>query len=307
MGISNVAIRPMKVYLGSDVYQVQKITCRSSASGNSLGGKYFLFHDSAGAKRYAWFDTGSSVDPAPAGGWTGHTVVISDPDSASEVATALTAVLTAVTGFDATASGAVVTLTHTAYGYAQPARDALSTAGTGFNFQVSVLGSQEVEAGCIDGDIEISGLQPNKEDILCHHSGTTVRGQIISGYPLMEVALAFKETDIATLKKAFVASGHYSFTPTGTDGAEMFGYGVVQVGQQIPTQQMRFHPVAKVDSDKSEDVYFWKTELMLDTLTYSGESIQTIPVSFSVYPDETKNKEIQFFAVGDGSQSGLGV
>ncbi len=123
MSIQNISVRPHLVYLGSDIAQVQSITCVADVT-SSLQNKYFLFHDSAGAKHYAWFNVATlGVDPAPAGGWTGHAVAISANDSASAVATALAAVLTAVTGFDATVSGYTVTLTHTAIGYAQPAID----------------------------------------------------------------------------------------------------------------------------------------------------------------------------------------
>lgn len=304
--VANIAIRPMTVLMGSDTPQVQQITCRADTAAASLNNKYFLFQDSAGAKHYAWFNVASGgVDPAPAGSWTEHEVAIAALDSASTVASALAAILGAVSGFDAAASGSVVTLTHTASGFANPAYDPGGAVGTGFNFKVSTLGSTEVDIGCIDGDIEISGLQPDKQDITCHHTGTTVKGSIVSGYPLMQVTMNFKETDLASLKRAFAAAGHYPFLPVGASATELFGYGAVQVGQQIPTQKLRLHPYAKVSSDKSEDITFWKAEVMLDSIAFSGENIQTIPVTFSVYPDETKNKEISFFAVGDGSQAAI--
>ena len=100
MPIQNIKINPMLVTFGKDVYQVQTITCVADVA-SSLQNKYFLFTDSAGAKRYAWFNVGGlGVDPAPAGGWTSHPVAITANTSATGVATALAAVLTAVTGFD---------------------------------------------------------------------------------------------------------------------------------------------------------------------------------------------------------------
>ncbi len=59
MSVQNIKINPMYVYIGKDTAQQQTITCKADVTGASLGGKYFVFHDPAGAKRYAWFDTGS--------------------------------------------------------------------------------------------------------------------------------------------------------------------------------------------------------------------------------------------------------
>lgn len=307
MSTENVKIQPMYVYLGKDTYQVQKITCVPSTVAASLDGKYFLFQDAAGAKHYAWFDIGAAVDPAPAGGWTGHPVVVTEPASAAAVATALAAVLTAVSGFDATASGNVVTLTHTAYGFANPARNPDDVNKAGFAFQLETVGQVEVDAGCIDGDIEISGLQAETEDIKCHHTGTTSQGKLVKGYPPMEVTLTFNETAKENLKQAFIAAGHYPFLPVGAGAIDAFGYGPTLVGQQVPTIFMRLHPVSKDAADKTEDWNFWKAQALLDTFTFSGENISTIPLTFTIIPDKTKNKEIQFFLIGDGSQAGLGV
>jgi hypothetical protein len=266
----------------------------------SLGAKYFLFMDAAGAKHYAWLDTGSSVDPAPAGGWTGHAVVISSNATASAVATALAAVLTAVTGFDATASGYVVTLTHTAAGYAQPAYD----ANSGFGFKVLTLGSSEVDAGCIQGDIEIGGFEQTKVEITCHESGTTVRNELISGYSKPTVSFTLQESDKASLKRLFVMLGMNTFTPVGADKEEIFGYGPQRVGGQNPKVKLSLHPVALDASDKSEDWTFWSAEIGLDTFTFSGESVSTVPATFNIYPDEAKPKAIQFFMIGDAAKAG---
>jgi hypothetical protein len=224
------------------------------------------------------------------------------------VATKTAAVLTAVTGFDAAASGNVITLDHTVAGFANPARDPDDALlKSGFGFKLSILGQTEVEAGCIDGEIEISGLQANTEDIICHASGTTVKGRIVKGYPPMELSMSLKETDKESLKQAFIKAGHYPFLPVGAGAVDAFGYGPTLVGQQVPTMFVRLHPVELDASDRSEDWNFWKCQALLDTFTFSGEAIATIPLTFTVQPDETKNKEIQFFLVGDGTVSGLGA
>jgi hypothetical protein len=299
MAIANVQVRPMLVYLGKDKAQIQNITCVADVT-NSLNNKYFLFKDAAGAKHYAWFNTGAGVDPAPAGGWTGHEVTITTNDTASSVATDLAAILTAVTGFDATASGAVVTLTHTVIGYAEPAYD----FNTGFAFKVATLGWTKQSAGCLQGDIEISGFEQTKVEITCHASGTTVKDERITGYSKPTLSFTLQETDKASLQKIMVMYGMPVFTPVGADKEAVFGYGPANVGGANPKIEVVFHPVDKDSSDKSEDWTFWTAELSLDTFTFSGENVSTIPATFNIYPDETKPKGIQFFMVGDAAKAG---
>jgi hypothetical protein len=297
MAIQNIAVRPMLVTIGKDTPQVETITC---VPGTTLSAKYFVFHSALGAKHYAWFDTGSSVDPAPAGGWIGHEVTITAADSAAAVATALAAVLTAVTGFDAVASGSVVTLTHTAPGYAQPARDVNST----FSFKVTTLGQIAKSAGCIKGDIEISGFEQTKIEITCHASGTTVKDERITGYSKPELSLVLQETDKQSLQDILVMYGMPVFTPVGSDKEAVFGYGVANIGGSNPKVFINLHPVELDATDKSQDWNIWTAELGLDTFTFSGESTSEIPATFSIYPDESKPTGIQFFMIGDAAKAG---
>lgn len=300
MAIQNVQVKPHYVYIGKNTYQQQAITCVADVT-SSLNNKYFLFMDPAGNKHYAWFNVATAgVDPAPAGGWVGHECVLSANASASAVATALAAILTAVTNFDATASGAVVTLVGTSFGYAQPAYD----TNTGFAFKVTVLGQVETSAGCIQGDIEITGFDQSKIEITCHASGTTVKDERITGYSKPELSMTFQETDKDSIKKILVLYGMNSFTPVGLDKDEVIGYGPANVGGANPKVLVRLHPVSKDASDKSEDWNVWTAELSLDTFNFSGENLSVIPAKFSLYPDETKPKAIQFFMIGDATKAG---
>lgn len=299
MAIQNIAVRPMYVYIGKDIMQVQAITCVADVAG-SLGGKYFVFHDQAGAKHYAWFDTGASVDPAPAGGWTGHEVTITSGDSATTIAGLLATVLTAVTGFDATASGTIVTLTATVAGYAQPARD----GNSGFSFKVTTVGQIEKSAGCLKGDVEISGFEQTKIEITCHASGSTIKDERITGYSKPELSITLQETDKQSLQDILVMYGMPVFTPVGADKDAVFGYGVANIGGSNPKVYIRLHPVELDATDKSSDWNIWTAELGLDTFTFSGENISEIPAKFAIYPDESKPKGIQFFMIGDALKAG---
>lgn len=300
MSNANIQIVPMDVYFGKNTPQVETI---KTTVGTLLGGKYFLFTTSAGVKHYAWFNTGLSVDPAPAGGWAANPVSILVGDSASEVATKLAAVLTVIAGFDATASGNTVTLTHTATGYAEPAYDSVA-APTLFAFKVTTLGMTEVNSGCIQGDIELSGFEQSKIPITCHASGTTVLEERISGVSNLNLAFTLQETDKDSLKRLLSYYGMNSFTPVGADKESVFGVGTPVLGSTNPRIYIRMHPVALDASDKSKDYNFWTSELSLESFNFSGENVSAVPATFVVYPDKTKPKSIQFFMIGDAVKAG---
>lgn len=300
MSVSNVEIKPQYVYFGKDTAQVEEIICVADVS-SSLNNKYFVFKTAAGVGHYIWLNIGSAgVDPAPAGSWTGHEVTASANASASAIASAIAAVAGAVTGFDAVASGYTVTLTHTANGYAEPARD----INTGFAFEVLTQGMLEYEVGCIQGDIEVSGFTQQKKEITCHHSGTTVLDERITGYDKLEIGLTLQETDKASLEKVFRLLGMPVFTPIGADKDSVFGYGPQNVGGANPRFKVRFHKVGVDASNMSEDYNFWTCELGLDTLNFSGENESVVPVTMTVYPDSSKPTGIQFFMIGDAAKAG---
>jgi len=298
-----ISIKQMYVYVGKDTAQISTIKTVPDVAG-SLGGKYFLFHDSAGAKKYAWFNTGAATDPAPAGGWAGSPVVITSGASATSVATALAAVLTAVVGFDATASGDVVTLVNTVIGYCQPPRDSENAAlNTDFSFQVTVFGQAEESAGCIQGDIDVSGFEITKVEVKCHATGSTIQQEIPVGISKPEVSFTLQDTSKDRVEKIFNQLGFGSLTAVGADKAKVFGFGTSVLGASVPMIPLRFHPVAIDLSNKSEDWNFWKTNLSIESFTFAAEDVATIPVKFSVYPDDTKNKLINVIMIGDAANA----
>jgi hypothetical protein len=294
-----IQIQRQYVYIGSDVAQVSTIKCVADVAG-SLGAKYLLFHTPAGLKHYAWFNTGASVDPAPAGGWVGHEVAITSGDTATEVATALAAILTAVTGFDAVASGDTVTLTSTVTGWCMPPRDAdLTASKTNFSFAVTVLGQAKESAGCVQGDIEVSGFEVQKLEVKCHATGSTIQQEIPIGIGKPEVSFTLQDTDKSKIERIFNMMGFSSSQAVGADKAAAFGFGTGIIGSSTPQIKVTLHPVALDASDKSQDWHMWKTNITVDSFTFASEDVATIPVTFSCYPDSTKKKEYDIIFIGN--------
>ena len=297
----NIKIEPMVVNWGESVMQVQTITCVADVA-SSLNNKYFVFYDAAGVKNYVWFDVNSAgTDPAVSGG-TGHEVNLGVADSASAVATATAAVLTAVTGFDCTASSNVLTLTATVAGRAKPAHD--GAAPSGFDFVVDVYGDTAADVGYTDGSIELS-FEQNLVDIVANQTGSEILSHINTGNNL-SFSVVFKETSYNQLRKIF-GDMTDSLVPdgTGVSSTEVLGYGTTRQFKQTygRTKKLVMHPKVLASNDYSRDWCFWKAIAMPESIAFSGEEIMNIPVAFMVYIDTTKAPQVSKMVIGDHTQT----
>lgn len=297
----NIKIEPMVVNWGESVMQVQTITCVADVA-SSLNNKYFVFYDAAGVKNYVWFDVNSAgTDPAVSGG-TGHEVNLGVADSASAVATATAAVLTAVTGFDCTASSNVLTLTATVAGRAKPAHD--GAAPSGFDFVVDVYGDTAADVGYTDGSIELS-FEQNLVDIVANQTGSEILSHINTGNNL-SFSIVFKETSYNQLRKIF-GDMTDSLVPdgTGVSSTEVLGYGTTRQFKQTygRAKKLVMHPKVLASNDYSRDWCFWKAIAMPESIAFSGEEIMNIPVAFMVYIDTTKAPQISKMVIGDHTQT----
>lgn len=158
-----------------------------------------------------------------------------------------------------------------------------------------------VDLGYLDGDIEMTTEITTKE-ITAHQTGEDPISTIITG---TKVSLSFtlKEVSTANLKLAMATLGG-THTPTGGSGTELFGIGSSKKFQNVfaDAKRLVMHPVSNEASDRSEDWNYWKAYMKMESLTWSGEEFQTIPVTVEIFEDPTKPKEINKVAIGDGSQ-----
>lgn len=299
--VANQKVEPVQATFGEDIMQNELITCVADSS-SSLNNKYFLFYTTGGTKHYAWFNVGGAgSDPAVSGG-TANAVAISANASATTVATALAAVLTAVSGFDATSDGAVVTLVATTAGYAKPVHE--GAAATGFTFETVKYGDVAVDLGYIDGDIEISN-EVSYVDLTSHQSGSEVLGHISTGGN-QSITLNLKETAVSQLRKVMLGEGD-SLIPdgTGVSSTEVFGWGSSRQFRQTQgrARKLVLHPIVLPASNMSRDVTIWKAFPKVTSLVFSGENVMNIPVEFFIYQDSTKDSRINKICYGDASQT----
>ncbi len=308
MSVENIKIEAMKVIYGESIKQDEKITIRAGILKAALAGCYFhTYAIVAGAivKHVFWFDvTGADVAPSITDA-TLHEVDISAGaiDTIAEIATTLQGVMDALTTiYSVTVSNNVLSVHHEVAGYAPSMHDAKNTAlDTLFGFSIDVQGDSEDDLGCIEGDIEIA-FEESFIDVNCHAEGVTPVAQLKNGVSSVEATFNLLETTKAQMKKMFVKTGG-SFIPDG--GTEVFGMGTFKNFENMfkYATKLRLHPVRLLDGDRSEDWNFHKAIPNLTGVTFSGENPFNIPLTFKVYPAEDIDSRVNYFAIGDGSQS----
>ena len=300
--VLNQKIEPMEVTFGEDMMQSENITCIADVAA-SLNSQYFVFYSAAGVRHYAWYNVGGTgTDPSLAGA-TANAVAISSGASAAAVASATQAVLDAISGFDCSVDGAVLTLVRTSPGYAKPSHD--GAADTGFSFEVNFYGDTAVDLGYCDGDIELTH-EENYVDVTSHQTGSQVLGNIATGNT-MSVTVNLKETAVAQLRKILATGEGDAMIPdgTGASSTEVLGWGTSRQFKQnfSRARKLVLHPVVLPASNKSRDVTIWKAFPKVGSLAYSGENILQIPVEFAVYPDYSKQDKVRMAVFGDASQT----
>lgn len=234
-----------------------------------------------------------------------HEVDIADPliVTVQDIAAELTSVIDALTAvYSASVVNNVITVDHEVVGYApsmHDAKDALKT--TDFGFEILVQGDTEDELGCIDGDIEVA-FEESFIDVQCHAEGITPVAQLKNGVSSVEVTMNLEETTKEKMKKMFVKSGG-SFIPD--NGSEVFGMGTFKNFENMfkYATKLRLHPARLLPGDRSEDYTFHKAIPNLTGLTFSGENVFTLPITFKVYPAEGIDSRVNYFSIGDGSQN----
>lgn len=302
--VANTKIEPCRVYWGVDTAQVQKVLVLPDVS-LSLQNKYFLIYTALNAiKYYVWFNVNSAgADPAIPGA-TGVAVAIATNASAAAVATAAASAIDALAGFIATASGNAITITNASVGYSSAVHDSKAASQTGFGFSVSVQGILKQEVGLIDGDSTLKAFEDDTLDIKAQESGSDLLGQLIKGKKASSVELNFMETSPAQLRKVLVQSG-MSFFPDAAGSTEVVGIGSGnKFGNTFSrSSQLLFHPVRLADTDHSEDFLFWLAYPVLKDLKFSGEKVEVLPLTFTLFLDQSRKKGLELGVYGDATQT----
>ena len=294
---TDIKLEAVNVYWGTE--KCEKVTFVDDSSG-SLSGEYFdinVIGDDleTETKYYVLMDNGSAVDPAPVGK-TKIPVVYSDDDDAATLAGLF---VTALSGLDISASqdGADVMYENKYIG--ATSEEDYSNAPS-FTFE-ELRASKGGSLGSTAQGGSTLNMEAQSVDLTSDQTGSLVLGQIYTGsaasidMSLIEMTKERWETVVGSV----TGDVH---TPSG--GTRLVGYGESRLYQNLFDLggKLILRPISK-GTDKSEDVIFWKSAPLPSSISYSGQDIQGMEVSFVAYNDKSKPSEISLFAQGDWDQT----
>lgn len=293
---------PRNILLGKATMQEGCITVKADVSA-SLQNKYFVLHEPVTqVKHYFWFNVATlGTDPAVPNA-TGHAIAIASGATAVQVATAVDGVINPLTWISSSASGAEVTYSYVAAGYAYEGRDSTDALSkTAFTFVTSKFGSTQIDLGGTEGDVVMTVEEQNLE-IKTPQTGNFVTGEIRQGATL-SLSFSLQDTSEASIRRAMNFYGS-SIVPDNGSGKTLSGYGssnLFKSTDDVATQCiLRPSSLAGIP-DASQDFTLPKCKVKLGALTFSAENILVLPLEVTAYLDTTDNSFLNFFSYGDKS------
>jgi hypothetical protein len=294
--VSNIRIEPCNVNWKQ--YE-QETFDFATATAAGIGGKYVLLYSADDAVAYfAWFDENNTDTNPAVASKTAIEVNYAASASASAIATAFSSAVDAVSGFNCSVSGTVVTVTRTAYGECTDS----SAGNAGLYCEVTKCqNGKNVDLGLLDGDIEVS-MEEATFELTVHQTGATPRADLRTGV-IANIKMSLKESDNPLRKQMFKHTAGGTYTPSG--GSEVFGWGDLKQGLNtvIDAGRLILHPVALSNSDYTRDMCFWLAYPLISGITFSGENPEMMSIEFKCYLDSTKPEQVNLFMFGDHTQA----
>lgn len=296
--VENIVIEPVDLRWGN-----QHLACVETVEGTGLDGAYFLVSD-LDTEFYVWYNTGASVDPAPANK-TGIEVSVLVADSAAVVATKTeTAINASTLKGHAKAQTGKGSLLIQLKELGAPVV-AFADVDTTFTIEVVRAGSV-LDIGFIDGNVELA-VSAQLFDVVAHQTGTEVVAQLITGSEVGPLTVTMKETVIEKLKEIVRVLGT-DFTPAGGD--EVTGIGALAGSKQFQnvfqfSKQLIMHPTKNAATDYTGDFCFWVAYPNLNNLSFSGEEDRKAEVEFTFFLDQARVNQVSKMVIGDWTQNFL--
>lgn len=240
--------------------------------------------------------SGLFSDPNQTSGKTKISLSYTDGDDAATLAGLLATALAAI-DVNATATGDSVTIENKYIGKTTTEDYSGAPSLTFVVDQASKGGSLGATA---QGGSTLN-MEAQSVDLVSDQTGSIILGQIYTGsaasidMSLIEMTKERWETVVGSV----TGDTH---TPSG--GTRLVGYGESRLYQNLFDLggKLILRPISK-GADKSEDVIFWKSAPLPSSISYSGQDIQGMEVSFVAYNDKSKPDAISLFAQGDWDQT----
>jgi hypothetical protein len=288
-----------KIYWGKE--QLREVTFVDDVAG-SLNGEWFELNakalDEAGTEtEYYVLLEGSlpPLDPAPAGK-TKISVSYSDNDSASTIASLAQVAIDALAGFNATLDSATVLCIENADIGEVTAEDQSNAGSLTFT---NYAGKGGYLGRTAEG-IEIS-METTVGEVRSNQTSNVLLDEIVQGQSA-SCSAGFIELSKDRLKTIFNGAVGGAFTPAG--GTEVVGGGESTISSSLKASggKLILHPVRLDDADRSRDFIFWQSAPKPESLNYSGTDLQQLNCTFTAYLDDSKNKNVNLYMIGDWKQ-----
>jgi hypothetical protein len=289
--VNNVQIVPVNVYWKMEQTESWDFTGLTATSLSADYIKVWTALDAA--KHYFWFNTGASVDPAPAG-FTGHAIAINTTDTVAQYVTKAAVVIAAVTGLDAYGVDSVLYIRRTDVGTTTESVD----VGTLAVYALTRRG-RDYDLGLLEGDIDLN-FQPSNFLLTAHQYGKTPIAALNQGFEKLECGTTLLETQKAQLKELYTIYGGAHTATT-----EVYGVGSTSQGKNMMVEAGRLVLKPVNASDDTTNFNMMLAIPIPDSLTFSGENPRKLKLSWQGFVDRDFNTKFNAIAIGDVFQDGL--
>lgn len=287
-------LEAMKWYFGKR--HCRTITFANDVAG-SQDGKYFdlnvIGSDYKEKKYVVLLSDGTTTIPTIAADQTLITVAYDSGDSAADIASLFVIAIAAVK-VRCEQSGASVEVQNNFVG--KVTIESMSNA-TGITFSIGAAGF-----GGYIGQTGESELTTSVEvvQLLDDAQGSVILDEIITGYSA-EISIPLKEMSTQRWQDLI---GEVTGNNITISGQEITGLGTKKLYQSMFNYSGRLvgHPIRNVETDISEDIVMLNTAPKLESINFSGASVQEASFLFTSYKDATAAEEINLLARGDHSK-----
>lgn len=287
---NNVIISPMNLFWRIEAnHQIKMV----ADVADSLDGTYFTLMGT----HYVWFDGPVAADPAPAG-LTAIPISYTANDSAATIAGLVQTAVDALGDFSATV---VNTDSVDVIAAAVGPKDDSADVDSGVTVTICRKG-KDFDLGLLEGEPTLT-MEPDVLDVAAQQKGTVPATSIIRGVNA-SAEVVMLETPKSNLEEFYKIYGG-SFTPSG--GTAVFGVGTASIGNNLLIDGARLEmvPVNSISAELSYNVNIMLTAPVPGSLTFSGENVRTLAVTFKAYPDDTKDSRVDTVLIGDPTQTGI--
>lgn len=156
------------------------------------------------------------------------------------------------------------------------------------------------DLGSTSGGIELN-FESQTVEINANQFGAILLDDVMTGNSI-ELSMELLEMTDDRWKQTVGSTSGETLEVSG--GTDLVGFGESKLFQNLNdfAGRLILHPIRLADDDRSADVVIWRSAPLPETITFDGESPQTMSVTFKGYLDSNVNKKINLVSRGDWTQ-----